>query len=558
MAEKITISLSVFQRSLLLKYESDFADHELFRRIAVGVKKGKQYEISLDEDQLGNLSDQVCELSNNETSDRLKLKLDDLCDYLEDFHDRFAEEGYSDYSSNTGSVCILKVALASAEEIWRKIAIQEGQTLHDLHQVILKAFDRYQECMYSFFFPHSGKKLDPKSIYSSSDEYTHPYVCEDDGMSDRNPENASTVSIKTLHLIRGQVFYYLFDFGDERWHEITVEKTNVAADNGEYPRIVERRGESQRQYPDTDHEEDCQSTPQPKWKYKSNLHIGTCSWKYPDWTGLVYDANKTYSPNDYLPDYAEHFNTVEIDQWFWSLFPTGVKLPDPDTVKTYADSVPDEFLFSVKVPNAITLTHHYARQPLKHKEFANRPNEHFLSIDLLKRFLEILQPMGKKLGPVMFQFEYLNKQKMSSLGQFMNRLFEFFSSAPTGFDYAVEIRNANYLKKDYFECLKDAGLSPVLIEGYYMPPVVEVVEKFDVSAGKSLVIRLMGPDRAEIEKLSGKKWGRIIAPKEESLRSVARIVKEQIEQGREVVVNVNNHYEGCAVLTIGKLVERIW
>ena len=143
-----------------------------------------------------------------------------------------------------------------------------------------------------------------------------------------------------------------------------------------------------------------------------NLRLGTCSWKYDSWKGLIYDPNKTYKPNDYLSDYAKHFNTVEIDQWFWSLFPTGIKLPDPETVRIYADSVPDDFIFSIKVPNAITLTHHYARQPVKHKDIANQPNNYFLNIDLLKRFLELIQPMGKKLGPIMFQFEYLNKQKI--------------------------------------------------------------------------------------------------------------------------------------------------
>ena len=251
-----------------------------------------------------------------------------------------------------------------------------------------------------------------------------------------------------------------------------------------------------------------------------NLHIGTCSWKYPDWRGLIYDPDKTYSPNDYLPDYSEHFNTVEIDQWFWSLFPTEVKLPDPQNVQIYSDSVPNDFIFSVKVPNAITLTHHYARQPAKHKEFANKPNEHFLSIDLLKRFLEVLQPFGKKLGPVMFQLEYLNKQKMPSLRAFLDRLSEFFDKAPEGFDYGIEIRNSNYLKEPYFQFLREKNLSVVLVEGYFMPPVFEVAEKFDISGGKTLVIRLMGPDRQEIEREAGKKWDRIVSPKDESIEGV--------------------------------------
>ncbi len=288
-----------------------------------------------------------------------------------------------------------------------------------------------------------------------------------------------------------------------------------------------------------------------------NLRIGTCSWKYPSWKGLIYDPNITYKPNDYLSDYAKHFNTVEIDQWFWSLFPTGIKLPDPETVRIYNDSVPDDFLFTIKAPNAITLTHHYSKQPAKHKNIANQPNDYFLNIDLLKSFLDIIHPMGKKLGPIMFQFEYLNKQKMPSLKQFLEQLSEFFSSAPQEFDYAVEIRNPNYLKKEYSEFLKNRNLSTVLIEGYYMPPVSELVKKFDISAGKTLIIRLQGPDRQKIEKLSGKKWGRIVSAQDKSLKSVARIVKDSAEQGRKVIVNINNHYEGCAVMTIERLMKML-
>jgi len=98
-------------------------------------------------------------------------------------------------------------------------------------------------------------------------------------------------------------------------------------------------------------------------KYQPYLRIGTCSWKYDSWKGLVYDPEKSYAPYDYLTDYARYFNTVEIDQWFWSLFPQGAKLPDPQSVQAYVDSVPDDFLFTVKAPNSITLTHFYAKQP---------------------------------------------------------------------------------------------------------------------------------------------------------------------------------------------------
>lgn len=68
-----------------------------------------------------------------------------------------------------------------------------------------------------------------------------------------------------------------------------------------------------------------------------------------------------------------------------------------------------------------------------------------------------------------------------------------------------------------------------------------------------LLIRLIGPDRREIEKLTGKKRDRIVDAKDESPKLIAQIAGEQKEQKRKVVINVNNHYEGCAVLTINRL-----
>jgi len=83
----------------------------------------------------------------------------------------------------------------------------------------------------------------------------------------------------------------------------------------------------------------------------SLLRIGTCSWKYDSWVGLVYSRK---GKEQYLVEYAHHFTTVEIDQWFWSLFPGGnVKLPDPAVVEQYSCSVPDDFRFTIKVPNSM-------------------------------------------------------------------------------------------------------------------------------------------------------------------------------------------------------------
>ena len=141
------------------------------------------------------------------------------------------------------------------------------------------------------------------------------------------------------------------------------------------------------------------------------LRVGTCSWKYDSWKGIIYPDNDDIN---YLQEYSKHYNTVEIDQWFWSLFSNKkVLLPKDTDIKAYTKSVPDNFKFSIKIPNSITLTHFYNRD----KTAPLKKNPHFFNPDLFDSFLTTLKPMKKKLGPLMFQFEYLNKQKMTGLSR---------------------------------------------------------------------------------------------------------------------------------------------
>jgi len=281
----------------------------------------------------------------------------------------------------------------------------------------------------------------------------------------------------------------------------------------------------------------------------AELRIGTCSWKFPSWHGLVYSAPKGIN---YLKEYANHYNTVEIDQWFWSLFgKDSIRLPNSADVEEYRRSVPDHFRFTVKVPNSITLTHFYK----KAKTDPLVTNPYFLSHSLFQTFLSLLDPLQDVLGPLMFQFEYLNRQKMKSQGHFQELFEEFIQQLPASYPYAVEIRNPNYLNESYFEFLDRNGLSPVFLQGYWMPPITDLYEKWHslILQQQVVVIRLHGPDRQGIEKKTGKQWNQIVAPKDEELAAVADMVEELLDQGVNVYLNVNNHYEGSAPLTINRI-----
>ncbi|NLE46737.1 MAG: DUF72 domain-containing protein [Chloroflexi bacterium] len=282
----------------------------------------------------------------------------------------------------------------------------------------------------------------------------------------------------------------------------------------------------------------------------AEVRVGTCSWKYPSWAGLIYSAPQNVN---YLAEYATRYNTVEIDQWFWSLFgPDTVRLPSPSDVQKYRDSVPDDFRFTVKAPNSISLTHFYR----KGKSGPLTPNPYFLSPALCRAFLDAIAPLRPHLGPVMFQFEYLNKQKMGSQRQFLDHLDTFIQKLPTdSVPFALEIRNGNYLNQEFFDFCAKTSISPVLIQGYWMPPAAAVYDQWQslITQHDTVVIRLLGSDREGMEKATNKLWNKIVAPKDSELQEIARLVRDLNSLGINVYLNINNHYEGSAPLTIERI-----
>ncbi|MBR9979379.1 MAG: DUF72 domain-containing protein [Bacteroidetes bacterium] len=69
------------------------------------------------------------------------------------------------------------------------------------------------------------------------------------------------------------------------------------------------------------------------------------------------------------------------------------------------------------------------------------------------------------------------------------------------------------------------------------------------------MLRLHGPDRKGIEERSGGKWNRIIEARDEELQHITELVQEMLACDMDVFLNVNNHYEGSAPLTIEKIRE---
>lgn len=281
------------------------------------------------------------------------------------------------------------------------------------------------------------------------------------------------------------------------------------------------------------------------------LRIGTCSWNFPSWEGLVYEPG---AADNYLEQYAARYDTVEVDRWFWSLFEKGgPRLPSPADVAEYCRCVGPDFRFTVKAPNAVTLTHH--RQKTKSDPLVANP--HFLSPDLFIQFLSLLEPMGEMLGPIVLQFGYLNQQHIGGQVELLHRLGQFLDAVPPGHEYALEIRNPKWLNRVHLEFIADRCLIPVLLQGYWMPPVAEVYrqQRDLIHRCRTVVIRLHGPDREGMDERTGKRWDKLVVQRDDEMREIVGVVQGLFDADVDVYLAINNHYEGCAPKTIERIGE---
>lgn len=146
-------------------------------------------------------------------------------------------------------VYCIKVALFYNKRIYRNIEILENQHLADLHNFIFEAFDRYDEHLYSFFLTRKAIK-NTNYIYDYP-EITHPMNLEGfSGFAHKKRRNAEKTKFRDLDLDEKDKFYYLFDFGDDWWHELSVLKIEDASGLKGYPKITKKIGDSPEQYPD--------------------------------------------------------------------------------------------------------------------------------------------------------------------------------------------------------------------------------------------------------------------------------------------------------------------
>jgi uncharacterized protein YecE (DUF72 family) len=279
----------------------------------------------------------------------------------------------------------------------------------------------------------------------------------------------------------------------------------------------------------------------------NHVKLGVCNWKYDSWQGLVYSQNETKNS---LREYSKQASTLEIDQWFLPIFKRNIIVwPRADVMKEYAESVPPEFIFTIKVPYNITLTHQYSKQ----KDSQPVPNPYFLSLDLMLRFLESIRSIYGHIGPLMFQFEYLDEIKMPSLNRFIEVFEAFVEGLPSVFQYCVEIKNPNYLRNEYFDFLARHRFGHVFLQGRNMPTIFDIYEEFKDKLISPVIIKFHGDNRKMSEDPASDSWNEITEQEDEELIRLDEMVHDLLERNHDIFINVNSLHKSSIPRKIEKI-----
>jgi len=156
------------------------------------------------------------------------------------------------------------------------------------------------------------------------------------------------------------------------------------------------------------------------------IHVGTSGYGYPEWKGKFYPEK--ISPKEMLRFYSERLKAVEINNTFYHM-------PTRSLLASWAEQVPDEFVFAIKAPQVIT--------------HLKRLREVSGETDYLFRTLSVL---NGKLGPVLFQFPGSFRADVPALKDFLGLI-------PGGIDCAFEFRNPSWLDTQILDLLRDRECS---------------------------------------------------------------------------------------------------
>jgi uncharacterized protein YecE (DUF72 family) len=291
------------------------------------------------------------------------------------------------------------------------------------------------------------------------------------------------------------------------------------------------------------------------------IHLGTSSWSFPGWTGLVYapqgkkPVSEQVLARHGLAAYARHplFRTVSLDRTFYAPLTA-------EEFARYAAQTPEAFRFVVKAPAAFT-------DPVVRKSGsgeAARDNPSFLdAAGAAAAFVRpAIEGLGVKAGPLVFQFPPVGRRLLADIPRLVARIAAFVTVLPRGRLYAVEVRDPQLACEAFAAGLRECGAVPCLAIHARMPPVAEQAAVLGLDAAECtlpLVARWnlhagRGYEEARADYFP---FNRLVEEDRTSRLTLARLARAASATARDVYITINNKAEGSAPLSVQALAAAI-
>jgi len=254
-----------------------------------------------------------------------------------------------------------------------------------------------------------------------------------------------------------------------------------------------------------------------------------------------------------LQEYAAFplFRTVGIDSSFYAP-------PTEETLGSYARYLPPGFPCVSKVWNQLTV-HTFSKA--QDKARAGQLNSDFLNPDL---FLEaVYEPYQRHFaghaGPFVFEFQAVVRGTGMTAERFAARLDEFFSALPREGQYAVEIRNEEFLTPMYFAVLREHGVAHVFNSWTRMPPIGDQLDLPGAVSGPFIVARaLLQPGRTYDEAVDAfAPYDRIQDASPPLRQDLLRLIETAVHTRIPAYLLVNNRAEGSAPMTVAEVLRML-
>lgn len=287
-----------------------------------------------------------------------------------------------------------------------------------------------------------------------------------------------------------------------------------------------------------------------------NVYLGTSSWSFPGWRGMVYDcevSEQTLARHG-LAAYARHplLRMVGIDRTYYAPIAA-------EQFAQYANATPPGFRFLVKAHELCLLPTFGAKNRYNRKPREANPS----FLDPTYAAENVIRPavvgLRDKLGPIVFQFTPLNLRPLGGPNAFVERLRTFLLALPRGPLYAVEIRNEDLLTERYLDALAAAGAAHCFNVHPKMPSIADQTTLTRERTFPAVVVRWMlgGDQEYETARDRYAPFDKLVDEDPQNRDAIAQLAVNAIARRTPVYTIANNKAEGSAPLTIFKLADRI-